>query len=178
VKGQKMLNKMVSGAAMLMALTASSTCFAQSDTAKPVAVEQAKYYHLDFVIKELEGGKVINSRHYSMMVLSQTNGSIRTGDKVPVGYASGDGKYTYLDVGVNIDCRQVRQVQDKLVLSVAVDISSVAGENTSVIPPLIRNTKWSSEVTLPLNKPTVLFMSDDATAKRQMQLELTGTPVI
>jgi hypothetical protein len=173
-----MLNKMVLGATLLT-LTASGICFAQNDIAKPVAVEQAKYYHLDFVIKELEDGKVTNSRHYSMMVLSQTNGSIRTGDKVPVRTSSGESKlYTYLDVGVNIDCRQVRQVQDKLVLSVAVDISSVAGETTSVTPPLIRNTKWSSEVTLPLNKPTVLFMSDDAAAKRQMQLELTGTPVI
>jgi hypothetical protein len=40
---------------------------------------------------------------------------------------------------------------------------------------LIRQTKWSSNVIVPIGKPTVIFSSDDATTKGQMQLELTAT---
>jgi hypothetical protein len=164
-----MLNKTI--AVLAVAMTAG-TCFPQAPPA-----EQAKYFRLDFVIKELEEGKTINARHYLMIVQSSQGGAIRTGDKVPVRTSSGDSKYTYLDVGVNIDCRNVKQSQEKLELYVIVDISSVASEAASLTAPLIRNTKWSSNVILPLGKSTVLFTSDETTSKRQMQLELTATPV-
>jgi hypothetical protein len=32
-------------------------------------------------------------------------------------------------------------------------------------------------VIVPLKKPTVVFSSDDVASKRQMQLELTATPI-
>jgi hypothetical protein len=43
--------------------------------------------------------------------------------------------------------------------------------------PVIRQNRWSSNVVVPLKKPTLIFASDDATSKRQMQLELTAAPV-
>src|ERR1039457_7467314 len=42
-------------------------CAAQSEGAKSAA-EQPKYFHLDFVVKEMDSGKVINARHYSTMI--------------------------------------------------------------------------------------------------------------
>jgi hypothetical protein len=32
-------------------------------------------------------------------------------------------------------------------------------------------------VIVPVKKPTVIFVSDDMSSKRQMQLELTATPI-
>jgi hypothetical protein len=43
--------------------------------------------------------------------------------------------------------------------------------------PTIRQNRWVSTVAVPLKKPTVIFSSDDLTSKRQMQLELTATPI-
>jgi hypothetical protein len=159
---------------LLTVMIGAGTCLAQTET--PKQAEPPKAYQLDFVLKELEEGKVVNSRNYSMMVtLVAGAGSIRSGDKVPVVTKSGaQSEYTYLDVGVNIDCAAVLETQGKLTLSVKADISSAQPESTR---PLVRNTRWSSNVIVSLRKATVLFTADDTSSKRRMQLELTAAPV-
>lgn len=148
---------------------AAGTCFAQNDTSRPV-----KYFNLDFVVKELDGGKTTNARSYSMTVSTENGTSvIRTGDKVPT--QTSEGQYTYIDVGVNIDCRGVHaDIDGQLAMSVSAEISSAV---TSTNHPLIRQNKWSSNVMLPLRKPTVVFSADGVTGKGQMQLEMTATPI-
>jgi hypothetical protein len=81
-----------------------------------------------------------------------------------------------MEVGVNLDCRNVRDLQSRLVLVVSADISRAGGEPTTP-GQLIHNTKWSSGVVVPIGKPTVIFASDDPTTKLQLQLELTATPI-
>jgi hypothetical protein len=83
---------------------------------------------------------------------------------------------TYLDVGVNIDCRAAKEIQDQLALNVSAEISGIATEQPSN-QPLIRQTKWESNVIVPLRKPTTIFSSDDPSTKRQTQLELTAIPI-
>lgn len=93
------------GIVFLSAVVAAGTCLAQKPTEEP------KYYHLDFVVKELESGKVINTRSYTTTVATGAGTSvIRSGTKVPIS-TSGDaqGSLTYLDVGVNIDCRGAKR---------------------------------------------------------------------
>ena len=164
-------------AAGLLALTlVAGTCLAQAENPKPA--EGPKGFQLDFVLKELEDGKVASSRNYSMMVSAvNNNGSIRAGDKVPVTTKSGSAsEFTYLDVGVNIDCRGVMESQGKLHLTVTADISTVAPDSNAS-RPVIRSTKWTSGVDVPYRKSTVLFSSDDASSKRRLQLELTASPI-
>jgi len=160
-------------------LWTAGICAAQGEGAKSAA-EQPKYFHLDFVVKELDSGKVVNARHYATTVATGDsapyNCTIRTGNKVPVptGGAIGAGQFTYIDVGVNIDCRAAKEIDGNLAISVTAEISSAA---TSSNPPLIRQTKWSSNVIVPSGKPTTIFSSDDVTTKGQMQLELTATAI-
>jgi len=160
----------------LVPLTAA-ICLAQGEGAKATA-EQPKYFHLDLVVKELDGGKVINARRYSTTVSTDAGTSvIRTGNKVPVttGVSGSDNtQFTYVDVGVNIDCRGAKEIGTDLALFVGAEISSAA---TASLHPLIRQTKWSSNVIVPIGRPTVVFSSDDVTTKGQMQLEVTATPV-
>src|ERR1700722_4175702 len=155
------------GIVFLSVIVTAGACFAQ----KPI--EDARYYRLDFVVKEMESGKVINARSYSTTTVSTggPRGSvIRSGNKVPTSTGgTGPGSLTYLDIGVNIDCRAEREIQDQLALNVSAEISSIATEPPSN-PPLIRQTKWESDVIVPLRKPTTIFSSDDPTTKRQMQL--------
>jgi hypothetical protein len=161
-------------------LLTTGICAAQGEGAKSAA-EQPKYFHLDFVVKELESGKVINARHYSTTVATGDsapyNCTMRTGSKVPVPTGTSGGnptQFQYIDVGVNIDCRAAKEIDGSLAISVTAEISNAAASSN---PPLIRQTKWSSNVIVPIGKPTVIFSSDDVTTKGQMQLELTATAI-
>ena len=131
----------------------------------------------------MEGTKVLNSRAYQMSVAANLSSSVfpmcalRTGTKVPV--QTGDGKMNYLDVGVSIDCKEPIQVKDSLVLKVDADISSVQEPDATAKSgqPAILQNQWSSEVKVPMGKPTVIFSSDEATSNRTMEVELTATPI-
>jgi hypothetical protein len=147
---------------------AATLCLAQET---PTA---QKYYKFDFVVKELDAGKVQSARSYSVIggVHGRENSMmIRTGDKVQV--PSGDGKFTYIDVGTNIDCRILTESPTELGLSISADISSADAPRA----PVISQTKWNSNVLAPLKKATVIFTSDSVSKKTQTQLELTVTPL-
>ena len=142
-----------------------------------------KFYQLDFVVKEVEGGKVTNSRAYSMIASPQGRGVIRVGSRLPVptaGTTAQTSNFTYIDVGVNIDCTQLRELQNQLTFRVSADVSSAAKtEQTQPLqwPPVIRQNKWDSVVVIPIKKPTLLFSSDDPLTKGRIQLEVTATPI-
>ena len=64
-------------------------------------------YRIDFSVNELEDGKKINTRQYSMNLNANDADEIKIGNRVPVD--SGPGTFQYLDVGTNIWCRsQIR----------------------------------------------------------------------
>jgi len=150
----------------------AATCWAQNEGTK--SPEPTRYFHLDYAVLELEGGKVVNTRHYLTTTDNAEACSIRTGSRVPV--ATSNSTFTYFDVGVNIDCSHAHEVNGNLAIKVAADISSLAAaQNTQ--QPVIRQNKWSANVIVPLNKPTVIFSSDDVASKGQMQFELTATPI-
>ncbi len=151
-----------------------------------------RYYHLAFVVKELENGKVTNSREYAISVKTveykEANNyarSIRTGTKVP--FESESNKLNYVDVGVNIDCRDIVDLGGRLGMNVSAEISNVqraaADEHARMettlqhAAPMIQQNRWVSDVVVVLGKPTVLFSSDDVTSKRTLELELTATEI-
>ena len=173
----------------------SLACFAQGDdasasrkkpaTSQTTASTTKQFYHLNFVVQELENDRVINSRSYSMIIRDTGQSSIRAEEKVP--YVSNPGgkpdwpQYQQIAVGVNIDCYELEVTPGGVSLRVKAEISSVMGTHGADGPPasvpIIRHNQWDSYVTLPLKQPTVLFSSDDPASKRTMQLKLTVTPV-
>jgi len=161
----------------LLAFALAAACLGQE--AVP-----SKFYKLDFVVKEVEGSKVLNARSYSVTVSLDRSCSIRTGGQVatPIASMGTIPQFNYREVGVNIDCHHVREAANGLSLDVNADITSVLQEPTTPPtippPPVIRHNQWSSTVIVPLKKPTVIFSSDDLTTKHQMQLELMATPII
>ena len=141
--------------------------------------EPPKFYNLEFQVKEVEAGKVVNGRSYYMMISSESNpAQLRTGGKIP--YTTGSAnQFNFFEVGVNIDCRAARERGGELALMINADVSSILPppEGAANAPPMVRQNRWGSNVIVPLRKPTVIFSSDDATGKRKMQLELTATPI-
>jgi hypothetical protein len=146
--------------------------------AASAAEAEASFFRLDFVVKEVDEGRVVNARNYSAVISTSRLGafpqSVRTGSKVPVN-ASGS-PYTYIDVGVNFDCNRVVLNGNQLAFDLTADLSSFA-EGSKDGAPVIRQNRWQSMVTIPLRKPTMVFSSDDLTSKRKTQVELTATPV-
>jgi hypothetical protein len=155
----------------------AAAAWAQNDSSKPAA-PLPEFFRLDFSLKELESGKLVNTRSYQTMAVSGNNvASIRSGGRVPVNTGT-DKAYTYIDIGVNIDVRRVTRVNEELNLDVTAEISgSVEPNEHPALPPVIRQTRWNSVVAVPMRKATVLFTSDDPASKRQLQLEMTATPV-
>lgn len=174
-----MRNKTKLGIVCGAVLLTAGICAAQGEGGKS-GNEPPKYFHLDFVVQELEGGKVANARHYTTSVATGDayNCQVRTGSKVAVQTGSSGNnstQFTYIDVGVSIDCRAAREIDGSLALGVTAEVSSAGPARNPETPPLIRQNKWSSNVIVPIGKPTVIFSSDDVTSKGQMQLELTAT---
>jgi hypothetical protein len=155
----------------ILILLAASLCYGQTPAPGP------KYYRLDFAVKELDGGKLQSTKSYSVIVSSAgPNGfMVRSGDKVPITNGS---QTTYLDLGVNIDCKFNFENATDLGLQVTADISSVGNTDTTRTgAPVIGQTKWSSNVVVPLKKATTVFSSESPASKRTTQLELTATPL-
>lgn len=176
------MKKIVSSMPIVAFLAMASTAGLAQTPEK--GTETQKFYKLEFTIKEVEAGKVLNSRAYSVIAVQDAKGnrvSIRAGTKIPMNVG---GNFSFWDIGVNIDCQVMAEVEGRLSLSVNADISSTptaaepAGQAAggANAPPAIRQNRWVSVVTIPLRKPTLVFASDDMVSKRQMQMEVTATP--
>lgn len=154
------------------------TALAQS----PSSAVPIKHYKTDFVVKEVDAsGRVVNSRNFTTILASdgstQTN-QIRSGDRVPIRSNFNEkGDISYIDIGVNIDCRQVQEMGDKLAMVVKAEISSVpAGTDiNSIGDPIIRQFQWNSDVVVSPGVATTIFSSDDVSSKTKTQVEVTAT---
>ena len=93
-------------AALSIFVLMAGAALAQNEASK--SEQPPRYYRLDFVVKEVEDGKVINGRSYSTIMQSgeRSTAQIRTGSRVPVTITGpGASNIQYFDIGVNIDCR-------------------------------------------------------------------------
>jgi hypothetical protein len=132
-------------------------------------------YRLDFSIIEMEDGKKINSRQYSMNILPDGSNEVKIGMRVPV--QSGQDSWQYLDVGTNIWSR-LDDHDGQLNLVARADISNFAPPDEALLHdargrPVIRQLKIDSSTVAVLGKPMVLGTVDDPASKRQFQLEVT-----
>jgi hypothetical protein len=170
----------------LMALGAAPACMMAQDNTTPKAPDH--YYKLNLTVEQTnDAGQVTNTRSYVATI--ETGGGaqeIRTGSKVPVetGTSNGNTQFQYIDVGVAVDVRNVKDVGDKLGFTLVTEVSSVApgatatsGMNPAPGEPIIRSDKWNSNVLIPIGKPTVVFSADDLDDKGKMQVEVTATRV-
>src|SRR5579864_1445559 len=137
-------------------------------------------YRIDFSIHELEDGKKINTRHYSMDPNSGPWSEIKIGTRVPVVSESLSNKpevsqFQYLDVGTNINCR-LEERGDQLALEVHADFSNIASTSEQHSPqPIIRQIKISGSTLAEAGKPVAIGAVDDPNSNRTFQLEATVT---
>ena len=144
---------------------------------KPPQESPLSVYKLDFVLRELQDGKAINSRNYSMIVENRGRGSLRTGSRVPVTVSTDKG-IQYMDIGVNIDCGNVRAKEDNVTFNASIEVSSFALSEqspTSGTPPVLRNMRAQMDAAVPVGKPTVIGIIDDANSTKRYEVAVTAT---
>jgi len=129
-------------------------------------------YRLDFSVRELEEGKTINTRQYSLNLNADDSNEIKIGTRVPV--ESGQGQYQYIDVGTSIWCR-IGERSDGIPLSVKAEVSNFAIPDHESGHPVIRQLKIDASTLALLGKPMIVGSVDDPNSKRQFQLEVTVT---
>lgn len=178
---------------LLLTISCGRTMMAQDARQVPPAAQASEapvhFFHLLFVVQELgTDGKPTNSRSYTATVSTDPRDegtSIRTSSRIPVATvssSSGDVKtpvntqFQYMDVGVNIDTRNAREVGRRLSLHITADVSSLAdSSDQNLHEPIVRGNKWRSTVLIPLDKASVVFTSDSLDNKGSMQMVVTAT---
>jgi hypothetical protein len=148
---------------------------ASSKTTEQEPSKPLEAYRLDFSINELEDGKKINTRQYSMNLNANDSNELKIGTRVPV--EGKQGEVQYIDVGTNIQSRlTLRNGQLELFVHAEMSNFAVPEQEQGHDPrPVIRQLKISGSTLALLGKPMVLGSVDDPNSKRQFQVEVTAT---
>lgn len=165
----------------LIAQPQESAAKKQEAPAAAPAQNDARFFRLDFIVRELDGKRTISSRNYSTTI--EANGrfhgaaSIRTGNRVPIPATSKDAQFTYSDIGVNIDCTEAGTVGSELSMFLTAEISSLSDTppGSQSTPPILRSTRWRSATLVAVGKPTIVFTAEDEHTGHVLELELTAT---
>ena len=136
-------------------------------------------FKVDFTIRDTgdAGGKT--GRKYSLLVNRGEKSTFKVGNRVPVASGSQSGnamtntQFTYIDVGLNIDCR-VAEVGSKLAIHADLDISTaVMPEKSNPLPnPTISSIRLNIDTTVAPGKPTVIASFDDPVTSRKFDIDV------
>jgi len=176
---------------MIVSLVACSLT-AQEDAKKkqetpdngPIAKKAAvPTYKMAFSIYELQDGKKINQRDYSLLVEANERGAntLKIGTKVPID--TGKDSYTYTDVGFELRCSAGETVNNKLEVSVDMTVSNFAIPEQNADPraggnrPILRGVTQRVSAVINPGKPQLLTTMDDVNSTKRLQVELTATKV-
>jgi hypothetical protein len=128
----------------------------QGKTEIESAVKTTHAYRLDFSVNELEEGKKINSRQYSLNLNAGDANEIKIGTRVPV--EAGHEQFEYLDVGTSIWCK-IGESADGIPLAVRADISNFAVPDQGTgheSRPVIRQLRINASTLAVLGKPMLV----------------------
>lgn len=171
----------------LFAAPAGAQESANKAPATAAPAEPVHYYHFDFVVEDVDAaGKVTNSRSYATAVDTEPHylTKIRTGSRFPVitGTGGPNAQFQYIDLGVQLDVRDVHEVGRQLAFDLTANLSGVSstgemGDAKSLHQPVIRQNTWESRVLVPVGKRTVVFTSDSLDNKGSTRVVVTATPI-
>jgi hypothetical protein len=180
IKKADVIKKTVVAAAVVLTLMAGGAldkAWAQESSAakaSPEADKAVNAYRLDFSVNEMEDGKKINTRQYSMNLDADDSNEINIGTRVPI--VGKEGQFEYLDVGTKIWCRLAERANG-MQISVRAEISNFAmpDQQAQQSRPVLRQLSIRASTVAQLGKPMVVGSVDDPNSKRQFQLEVTVT---
>jgi type II secretory pathway component GspD/PulD (secretin) len=148
-----------------------------------------KNYRLTYTVSEKDGGKLINTEHFVMVMASGQTTVLKQGSKVPVAtgsYSAGgynaagvQTQFTYIDVGMNFDVT-LTAMGDNAILKSAVEQSSVAPEKSDIAgvqEPVVRQASLRGESVLAPGKPQMLGSMDIPGSTTHLDIEVLMEPL-
>jgi hypothetical protein len=166
----------IAGLVLAAAMTLPASMLAQ-DT------HDAGLYKVEFTLHDSTDTAAKSGRKYTLLVNGRIKSVLKVGNRVPAatGGSSGIGQtnmqFTYLDVGVNIDCT-VDERNGKYLMHADLDMSTaIPAEKTGgpVPNPTISQVKINLDTTLTPGKPTVVASFDDPATSRKFDVDVTMT---
>ena len=147
-----------------------------------VHAQDSSPYKVDFTIRDTgdAGGKT--GRKYSLLVNHNQKTVFKVGNRVPVvsggtGGVGGNAQFTYIDVGLNIDC-VLAEAGSKFAMHADLDISTAVMPDKSpnaANAPTISQIKLSLDTTVAPGKPTVVASFDDPVTSRKFDVDVAIT---
>lgn len=169
---------------VVIVLIIAAAATAQQGPAPFAAKKDSSFYRLDFVLRELEDGKLVNTRSYSMWLKTDIAwATLRAGNDtpystIPPALEKGTGSVNYRNVGFQLDCA-LDEIDNNPVATINASISDVLhpdqANEAKPTPPVFRNIAFKSAALLTPGKPTTVSSIDDPNSKRRFQLEVTAT---
>jgi hypothetical protein len=142
-------------------------------------------YHLH------DGGDATNAtdRRYSMLVNGEHKASFKTGSRTPTisstfeqvnGASTVTTQYSYIDLGVNIECT-LQELDSRVEVHTALDLSSLADNTPAAASgaaknPTLKQTKLDATATLVIGKPAIVASIADPSTNRMLQVTVLVTP--
>ncbi|HUO17410.1 MAG TPA: hypothetical protein VMX38_20685 [Verrucomicrobiae bacterium] len=154
-----------------------------NSTNAPAAEQPMNAYRVDLAFNEMEDGKKVNTRHYSIDLTAGRPDEIKIGTRIPVAtsdssttQASGNTQYQYIDLGTSVEAQLINHEQELHISGEISSIDTTAGpERSATLLPVVRQIRIQGSTALVLGKPIVIGIADDPNSKRQFQLEATVT---
>jgi hypothetical protein len=146
----------------------------------PLAAPQtarSAVYKVDFTIRDSGDAGAKTGRKYSIMVNDRQKGTFKVGNRIPMatGGGAGNTQFTYVDVGVNLECFVAEQ-EGRIALRSDLDLSTAVMPEKSPMPnPTISQIRLNIETTLTPGKPSVVASFDDPVTSRKFEVEATVT---
>ncbi len=136
-------------------------------------------YRIDLKIQESQGDKKLHSRPYSFVTEARQTATVsikrRTPAPVPQEPATEAKPPSDPSPSRSIECRILIENERTLELSVEAEFASdVTNDSSGATPPLLRVRE---NVTVELDKPTVISRIDDPDGDRSFTIELTATRI-
>ncbi len=168
--------------------TPFGTVIRPADAAPTSANLPASYYRLDIVIKEMQEGKILNSRNYSLWLKTESprsiGGVLRISNEVPVAAPpvqdvapSSQGKPARTRekrVSVDLTCR-LTEIGSYLELGLSGNISGVIPpEKDKGFPQLYRDLEIVTFAPLTPGKTMTISSVDDPSSNRRFQIDVTA----
>ena len=130
-------------------------------------------YKLEYVIAEMENGKRVNTRTYTLVTDEGGGSSMRMGMRVPV---QGEKGPNYMDVGLRVDAKVRPRQGNDVWLSTRFEVSSLVDQPQTVSGALpLRSVEYSNPAVVSLGKSTVLAAGDELNSQKRFELSVTVT---
>ncbi|HEX4154064.1 MAG TPA: hypothetical protein VHY48_00495 [Acidobacteriaceae bacterium] len=161
---------------------------AQNSANAGAAQTAPKSYRLVWTITDVDNGKTVGTQHYSMMVFTGLQTSMKMGSKIPVATGTYNGsskdgmetQFQYLDVGLNINASvfdvSPGMASSRLRLTSKIEQSSAAVEDERTIAgvrePVVRQAVLEGSSLITPGKPLLLGSLDVPGSTHHLDVEV------